>query len=189
MEDQRSSLRLRRRRMLILIRAMHCFEMENQLEKEKGVSESLRDRNMQLEFEKSELLGEKKKWDDQRCVVDDLKNRNIELEDEKCGLLEEKKKRDDAKGGIDGVSRLERETTEDEKQISLDDDGSGGIVGDDGNGSNSEENKTGVEKDALERNENVGLSSRDSATLIIPSKDGAGVTAASGHDCDLFCKK
>ncbi|QHO48101.1 uncharacterized protein DS421_1g02730 [Arachis hypogaea] len=190
-------------------KCMHCLEMKNELEKEKGVSESLRDRNMQLEFEKSELLEERKKWDDQRCVVDDLKKRNIELEAEKFGLLEEKKKWDDAKGGIDGLSeeerngadeasveywkrkfielseRLEREAAEDDDEDDDDNDdddddgGGGGGGGDDGDGSNIEENKTGAEKVALERNENVGLSSRDSATLIIPSKDGAGVTAAS----------
>ncbi|XP_057744160.1 serine/threonine-protein phosphatase 7 long form homolog [Arachis stenosperma] len=182
-------------------KCMHCLEMKDELEKEKVVSESLRDRNMQLEFEKSELLEEKKKWDDQRGVVEDLMKRIIELEAEKCGLLEEKKKWDADKSGIDGlrkeeshgaheayrkrkfielcerVSRLKRETAEDDKLISLDDNGGA----DDGDGSNTEENKTvqiddSVEKDAVERNENVGHSS---------SKDGVGVTVASEIEPDL----
>ncbi|QHO18800.1 uncharacterized protein DS421_11g323620 [Arachis hypogaea] len=163
-------------------KCMHCLEMNDELEKEKGVSESLRDRNMQLEFEKSELLEEKKKWDDQRGVVEDLMKRIIELEAEKCGLLEEKKKWDADKSGVDGlrkeeghgaheayrkrkfielcerVSRLKRETAEDGKLISLDDNGGA----DGGDGSNTEENKTVqiddiVEKDAVERNENVEI--------------------------------
>ncbi|KAL4343223.1 hypothetical protein AHAS_Ahas11G0056900 [Arachis hypogaea] len=197
-------------------KCMHCLEMKNELEKEKDLSESLRDRNMQLEFEKSKLLEEKKKWDDQRGVIEDLVKKSIELEAEKCGL---KKKCDAAKRGIDGsrkgdsrgadeasfecrkrkfiefserVSRLERETAKNDKLISLDDNegggggGSGGDGDDDGDGSNTEENKKiqiddSVEKDAVQRNENVGHSSRDSTILIIPSKDGVGVTAASAR--------
>ncbi|MED6208842.1 hypothetical protein PIB30_048938 [Stylosanthes scabra] len=221
---------------------MNCLELKNEVEREKVLNDSLRDRNMlleaiksglekdkkewddqrgfveelmkrntELEAEKIGLLKEKEKWDDQRGFVEDLVKRNAELEAEKVGLLEEKKKWDDAKGGIDGfkeeeccgaaadeapvefwkrkyiefterVSRLEREIAENEKLKSLDEDGGGGG----GDGSKTEENNKvqiddSVEKeDALKRNGNVGVSSRDSPTqvIVIPSKDGV-VTGAS----------
>ncbi|MED6134572.1 hypothetical protein PIB30_038209 [Stylosanthes scabra] len=155
-----------------------------------------------------------------RGFVKDLMKRYTELEAEKVGLLKEKKKWDDAKGGIDGfreevcravatdeasveylktkfielserVSRLERETAENEKLISLDEDGGGGG----GDGSKTEENNKvqvddSVEKEyALKRNRNVGVSSRDSPTQVIPSKDGGGVTGASDSLLEDMGKK
>ncbi|MED6183636.1 hypothetical protein PIB30_039577 [Stylosanthes scabra] len=112
---------------------MHCLELKNEVEKEKALNDSLRDRNMLLEAIKSGLEKDKKEWDDQRGFVEDLMKRNTELEAEKIELMKEKEKWDDQRGFVEDLMKrnaeLEAEKVGLLKEKKKWDDAKGGIDG------------------------------------------------------------